>query len=129
MYQYIRIYIYIYFIILLFISTVFCDDNKTTSFVSYGLNNISIEFYQPKSFSKDPINYYSLIHFVEYAVLAIIPFVKIKHFWSISIGWEVLELFISKEWARESWLNKLFDLLFNWLGFNSVRAYSGRKSK
>jgi len=26
-------------------------------------------------------------------------------------------------------LNKLFDLLFNWLGFNSVRAYSGRKSK
>ncbi len=113
----------------MFISTVFCDDNKTTSFDSYGINNISIEFYQPQSFSKDPINYYSLIHFVEYAVLAIIPVVKIKQFWSISIGWEVLELFISKEWARESWLNKLFDLLFNWLGFNSVRAYSGRKNK
>ena len=107
----------------MFISTVFCDDNKATSFDSYGINNISIEFYQPQSFSKDPINYYSAIHFVEYAVLAFIPFIKMQHIWSISIGWEILELFISKEWARESWLNKLLDLFFNWSGFYIVRKY------
>ena len=55
--------------------------------------------------------------------------IKTVHMWSISIGWEILELYLPNDWARESWLNKLFDLLFNWLGFNSVRGYFVRKSK
>ena len=107
----------------MWINTVFCGDSGNTSLYSLTLNNISINYYQPKDFFEDPINYYSAIHFVEYAILGFISFVKIKHMWSISIGWEVVELFISEEWAREGWLNKIFDLFFNWSGFYIVRKY------
>jgi hypothetical protein len=35
----------------------------------------------------------------------------------LSVSWEILELFIDKEWAKESGGNKLFDIIFNFLGF------------
>ncbi len=93
------------------------------------LNIISLKYHDPAHFITDPINHYSFIHFTEYAILSLLPMIKTMHMWSISIGWELLELFLPHYWARESWLNKLFDLFFNWLGFNSVRAYFARKSK
>ena len=89
----------------------------------------SLQYHDPVHTLSNPINYYSLIHFVEYGFLSLLPMIKTVHMWSISIGWEILELYLPNDWARESWLNKLFDLFFNWLGFNSVRGYFVRKSK
>ena len=80
-----------------------------------------LKYHQPESLTDDPINFYSLIHFIEYSILSMMPFIKNIHFWSISITWEILELFIKFDWARESWLNKLCDLIFNWLGFYLIR--------
>ena len=65
----------------------------------------------------DSINYYSVIHFIEYIILSLIPFVKYVHVAILSVSWEILELFIDKEWAKESGGNKLFDIIFNFLGF------------
>ncbi len=80
-----------------------------------------LKYHQPESLTDDPINFYSLIHFIEYSILSMMPFIKNIHFWSISITWEILELFIKFDWARESWLNKLCDLIFNWSGFYLIR--------
>ena len=88
-----------------------------------------LQYHHPVHMYSNPINHYSLIHFLEYGLLSLVPMIKNIHMWSISIGWELLELYLPNDWARESWLNKLFDLLFNWLGFNSVRGYFVRKSK
>ena len=63
------------------------------------------------------INYYSVIHFIEYALLSLIPFVKLVHIALISISWEIIELFIEQEWAIESGGNKIFDITFNFSGF------------
>ena len=89
----------------------------------------SLQYNDPVYLTSDPINYYSLIHFVEYGIFSLVPIIKSMHMWSISIGWELLELYLPYEWARESWLNKFFDLFFNWLGFSSVRLYFFRKGK
>ena len=59
----------------------------------------------------DSINYYSVIHFAEYVILSLIPFVKFVHVVILSLSWEILELFIDKEWAKESGGNKLFDII------------------
>ena len=81
-----------------------------------------LSYHQPKFLLNDPINTYSLIHFAEYGILSLIPAFKISHIWFISFGWELLELFLPTDWARESWANKITDLLFNLAGF-----YFGRK--
>jgi hypothetical protein len=41
--------------------------------------------------------------------------------WAVDY-WEILELFLSFKFAKESYLNKTCDLIFNALGY-----YSGRK--
>ena len=61
------------------------------------------------------INYYSIIHFVEYIILSLIPFVKFVHVAILSVSWEIIELFIEKEWAKESGGNNLFDIIFNFI--------------
>ena len=63
------------------------------------------------------INYYSVIHFVEYIILSLIPFVKLVHVAILSVSWEIIELFLDQEWAKESGGNKLFDIFFNFSGF------------
>ena len=63
------------------------------------------------------INYYSVIHFIEYIILSLIPFVKLVHVAILSVSWEILELFIEQDWAKESGGNKLFDIIFNFSGF------------
>ena len=79
----------------------------------------------------DSINYYSVIHFIEYMIQSIIPFVKFVHVAILSVSWEILELFIEKEWAKESGGNKLFDIFFNFSGFvfgKTLLKYKGNKS-
>tara|TARA_B100001094_G_scaffold150924_1_gene146140 strand:- start:7954 stop:8232 length:279 start_codon:yes stop_codon:yes gene_type:complete len=69
----------------------------------------------------DSINHYSLIHFAEYAILSLVPFLNFIHIAFISFSWEIIEFFIPQDWAKESGTNKLFDIVFNFSGF-----YSGR---
>ena len=87
-----------------------------------------INYFKPDNNFKNSVNYYSIIHFSEYALLGLIKSVKVLHFWMISLGWEIIELFVPYEWARESWLNKLFDLGFNFSRFFVSRKYFMRKS-
>ena len=77
------------------------------------------------------INYYSVIHFIEYALLSLIPFVKFVHVALISISWEIIEVFIEQEWAKESGGNKLFDIIFNFSGFilgKTLLKHKGNKN-
>jgi len=108
-----------YFACFVFATIVFSFDLKIEK------NSIKnqLKYFRPNSYLKNSVNYYSLIHFGEYALLGLIKSVKVWHFWIISIGWEIIELFTPYEWARESWLNKLFDVGFNFLGFYVVRKY------
>ena len=79
----------------------------------------------------DSINYYSVIHFIEYLILSLIPFVKFVHVAILSVSWEIIELFIEKGWAKESGGNKLFDIFFNFSGFvfgKTLLKYKGNKS-
>ena len=85
------------------------------------------KYHKPESISNDPINFYSLIHFLEYGALSFISKIKTRHFWFISLGWEFFELFLFFDWARESWVNKICDLFFNWSGFYFFRKLFNRK--
>ena len=79
----------------------------------------------------DSINYFSVIHFMEYTILSLIPFVKFVHVAILSVSWEIFELFIEQEWAKESGGNKLFDIIFNFSGFifgMTLLKYKGNKS-
>ena len=79
----------------------------------------------------DSINYYSVIHFIEYIILSLLPFVKLVHVAILSVSWEILELFIEQDWAKESGGNKLFDIIFNYSGFifgKTLLKYKGNKS-
>ena len=104
---------------LIFASVVFSFDLNIEKFPTKN----QLKYFKPNSYSENSVNYYSLIHFGEYALLGLIKSVKVWHFWAISIGWEIIELFTPYEWARESWLNKLFDVGFNFSGFYVVRRY------
>ena len=70
----------------------------------------------------DSINYYSVIHFIEYIILSLIPFVKFVHVAILSFFGKFLS-FYRTEWAKESGGNKLFDIIFNFLGFFSESTY------
>tara|TARA_B100002019_G_scaffold73147_1_gene63152 strand:- start:143 stop:382 length:240 start_codon:yes stop_codon:yes gene_type:complete len=72
---------------------------------------------------EDPVNLYSIIHFIEYGILAFFPKVTTFHVLVISFSWELLELIIPFSWANESFLNKFADVLFNLSGFHLVRFF------
>lgn len=113
-----------YFIAIICVSIVFSFDIKPEK----PPNKNQLKYFKPNSTIENSINYYSLIHFGEYALLGLVKSVKFWHFWIISIGWEIIELIVPYEWARESWLNKLFDLGFNFSGFFVSRRYIERSS-
>ena len=77
----------------------------------------------PDSFTKNSINFYSLIHFIEYGVLGLFKIIKLSHIWIISISWEILELFLPYNWAKESWLNKVMDIFFNLTGYLTIKKF------
>ena len=82
----------------------------------------------PVSFAGDTVNLYSIVHFVEYGVLSFIKQVRLLHVLCISTVWEIIELFVVSEWARESWGNKIMDIVFNILGFCSFRKAFQQKN-
>ena len=82
----------------------------------------------PVSFAEDTVNLYSIVHFVEYGLLSFIKQVRLLHVLCISTVWEIIELFIVSEWARESWGNKIMDIVFNIIGFCSFRKVFQQKN-
>ena len=72
---------------------------------------------------EDPVNLYSIIHFIEYGILAFFPKVTTIHVLVVSISWELVELIIPYNWANESFLNKFADVVFNLSGFHLVRFF------
>ena len=76
-----------------------------------------------KNLFEDPINLYSVIHFIEYGILAFFPKVTYNHVLIISIAWELVESFIPYNWADESVLNKIVDIMFNFCGFYCIRTF------
>ena len=72
---------------------------------------------------RDPVNTYSLSHFIIWYGMAQFSGIESRHMFALSIGWELLELKLPFKFARESYLNKFCDVFFNSLGF-----YIGKKN-
>ena len=83
--------------------------------------------HKPESFSSNAINHYTAIHFFQYAVVSFIRVIKLWHIAIFSVIWEIFELYTHFEWGRESWLNKLIDIVFNILGFQFGRRIFSKK--
>ena len=86
-----------------------------------------LAFHKPESFSSNAINHYTAIHFLQYAVVSLIRVIKLCHISIFSVTWEIFELYTHFEWGRESWLNKLIDIVFNILGFQFGRRIFSKK--
>ena len=90
--------------------------------------SIGLLFYhKPESFSSNAINHYTATHFFQYAVVSLIRVIKLCYIAIFSVIWEIFELYTHFEWGRESWLNKLIDIVFNILGFQFGRRIFSKK--
>ena len=116
-----------YFILTLFLSLLYCNNITSDFLQDKDMKDPLIKYYEPLFLINDSINHYSIFHFFEYSLLSFIKIVKLWHFWIISIFWEILELFLPYDWARESWSNKFFDLGFNFSGFYLTRKLLKKK--
>ena len=63
------------------------------------------------------INFYSLLHLLLWVTCGKFLFKNWFLFWFLSLGWEVLELFLPFNFAIEILSNKLADIFINWIGF------------
>ena len=65
----------------------------------------------------DIINIWSLGHLIVWFILGVFVFKSWKLFIILSILWELLELVLPFEIAKEPWLNKITDIVINGIGF------------
>ena len=63
------------------------------------------------------LNLWSLGHFVQWAFLGRYLLRNWYVFLALSIGWELLELYLPFEFAKETWDNKLSDVVVNTVCF------------
>ncbi len=63
------------------------------------------------------LNLWSIGHFLQWSFLGRFIFSNWYLFFFLSIGWELLELFLPYDFAIESWENKISDIIVNILGF------------
>tara|TARA_B000000460_G_scaffold130690_1_gene91947 strand:+ start:164 stop:544 length:381 start_codon:yes stop_codon:yes gene_type:complete len=66
---------------------------------------------------KDPVNIYSIGHIIFWYGMSQFSEIETQHMLAISLGWELLELYLPYEFAKESHFNKVCDIFFNCLGF------------
>ena len=66
---------------------------------------------------EDPVNIYSIGHIIFWYGMSQFSEIETQHMLAISLGWELLELYLPYEFAKESYLNKVCDIFFNCLGF------------
>lgn len=70
------------------------------------------------------LNLWSLGHFVQWAGVGRFLLTNWYVFFALSVGWELLELYLPFEFAKETWENKISDIVVNSIGFwlgNRVR--------
>ena len=70
------------------------------------------------------LNLWSLGHFVQWAGVGRFLLSNWYVFFALSVGWELLELYLPFEFAKETWENKISDIIVNIVGFwlgNRVR--------
>ena len=63
------------------------------------------------------LNLWSLGHFIQWSFVGRFLLKNWFIFLVLSIGWEVLELYLPYEFAKETWENKISDIFVNILGF------------
>ena len=63
------------------------------------------------------LNLWSLGHFIQWSFVGRFILKNWFIFLVLSIGWEVLELYLPYEFAKETWENKISDIFVNILGF------------
>ena len=63
------------------------------------------------------LNLWSLGHFVQWAGMGRFLLSNWYVFFALSVGWELLELYLPFEFAKETWENKISDIIVNILGF------------
>ena len=63
------------------------------------------------------LNIWSLGHFVQWTFVGRFLFRNWWIFFALSIGWEILELYLPYEFVKETWDNKISDLVVNTIGF------------
>jgi hypothetical protein len=63
------------------------------------------------------LNLWSLGHFVQWTLVGRFIPMGWGLFFVLSIGWEVLELYLPYEFASEQWSNKISDVIVNCAGF------------
>ena len=66
---------------------------------------------------EDPVNLYSIGHIIFWYGMSQFSKIETQHMLAISLGWELLELYLPYEFAKESYFNKVCDIFFNCLGF------------
>ena len=63
------------------------------------------------------LNIWSLGHFIQWTFIGRY---LLRNWWVfifLSVGWEVLELYLPYEFVKETWDNKISDLVVNTIGF------------
>ena len=63
------------------------------------------------------LNLWSLGHFVQWLAVGRWLFTNWYLFITLSVGWELIELVLPYEFAKETWDNKISDIIVNCLGF------------
>ncbi|RAH15638.1 MAG: hypothetical protein CMB56_002135 [Methanobacteriota archaeon] len=63
------------------------------------------------------LNIWSIGHFLQWFVVARYVFRNWYLFLLLSLGWEIVELFLPYEFAKETFENKISDILVNFLGY------------
>ena len=63
------------------------------------------------------LNIWSLGHFVQWTFIGRYILRNWWIFIFLSVGWEVLELYLPYEFVKETWDNKISDLVVNTIGF------------
>ena len=63
------------------------------------------------------LNLWSLGHFVQWTFIGRYLLTNWWVFLALSVGWEVLELYLPFEFVEETWDNKISDLVVNTVGF------------
>tara|TARA_A100001234_G_scaffold163907_1_gene145190 strand:- start:365 stop:592 length:228 start_codon:yes stop_codon:yes gene_type:complete len=63
------------------------------------------------------LNLWSLGHFVQWFAVGRWLFTNWYLFITLSVGWELIELVLPYEFAKETWDNKISDIIVNCLGF------------
>ena len=63
------------------------------------------------------LNLWSLGHFLQWTAIGRFLLKNWPVFFLLSIGWEVLELYLPFDFVTETWDNKISDLVVNTIGF------------